>query len=171
MTVTSAVRRTVADRVVRDILVNAITASIAMPRHLRWLCLRLWGVDVQRASVGARCYFGGNRVRIGAGAYVNTGVFFDGSAPIEIGRKVHLGMGSMLLTGGHRVGPADCRAGEIVPAPVCVGDGSWIGARAVVMPGVTIGAGTIVAAGSVVTESCEPDAMYAGVPARKVRSL
>ena len=48
-------------------------------------------------------------------------------------------------------------------------DGCWIGARAVILPGVTIGEGTIIGAGSVVTKDCEPGAVYVGVPARRVR--
>jgi maltose O-acetyltransferase len=52
---------------------------------------------------------------------------------------------------------------------VRIGDRCWIGARATILPGVSIGDGTVVAAGAVVTKDCEPDALYAGVPARRLR--
>jgi maltose O-acetyltransferase len=54
---------------------------------------------------------------------------------------------------------------------VSIGDGVWIGARTTVLPGVTIGSGAIVAAGSVVNRDVEADTMVAGVPARLVRGL
>ena len=155
----------------RDLLVNTVGASILVPGHLRWLLLRVYGVRIGRAAVRPRCFFGSNRLTIGAGAYVNIGVFFDGTAEITVGTKVHLGMQAMILTGGHEVGPPTCRAGELAPAPVAIGDGAWIGARAVIMPGVTVGAGAVVAAGAVVTRSCEPGGMYGGVPARLLKRL
>ena len=49
--------------------------------------------------------------------------------------------------------------------------GAWLGARVVVLPGVTVGQGAVVGAGAVVTRDCKPDSVYAGVPARLVRAL
>jgi maltose O-acetyltransferase len=157
--------------IVRDLLVNVLSASLLTPRHLRWLLLRLYVAHIGRSAVSARCFFGGPRVTIGAGAFINVGVFFDGSAAITIGDKVHIGMEALILTSVHEVGSERKRAGELSSAPVVIEDGCWIGARSVLMPGVTIGHGTIVAAGSVVTHSCESNAAYAGIPARKIRSL
>lgn len=51
-----------------------------------------------------------------------------------------------------------------------IGKDCWIGARSIIMVGVTIGDGTIVAAGSVVTKDCEPFSIYAGVPAKKIKN-
>lgn len=164
-----------ADRIrvllLRDLLINTIAASILVPGRLRWVLLRSYGVRIERAAVRERCYFGSPDVAIGRGAYINTGVFFDGTDAIEVGARVHLGMQVMILTGGHQLGSADCRAGEISPAPVRIGDGAWIGARAVVMPGVRIGAGAVVAAGAVVVSDCEPGGLYGGAPARLIRHL
>ena len=80
-------------------------------------------------------------------------------------------MQAMILTSGHALGGSDCRAGDLKPSPVVIGDGCWIGARAMILPGVNIGAGTIIASGSVVTSSCDPNSLYAGSPARKVKVL
>lgn len=158
-------------RLVQAILVNGLAASTLMPRRLRWLALRMYGVRLSRAGVAAGCYFGGRDVTIGRGAYINRGVFFDGLDTITIGPRVHVGMEVMILTGGHALGPSECRAAALVPGPVTVGSGSWIGARVIIMPGVEIGSGTVVAAGSVVTRSCEANALYAGVPAQKIKDL
>lgn len=55
--------------------------------------------------------------------------------------------------------------------PITVGDGAWIGANCTILPGVTIGRGAVVAAGSVVTKSIGDNEMYAGVPAKLIRVL
>lgn len=53
--------------------------------------------------------------------------------------------------------------------PTCIGKDCWIGARSIIMCGITIGDGTIIAAGAVVTHDCEPFSIYAGIPARKIK--
>lgn len=157
--------------ILRDLVVNTIAASVLVPLRLRWLALRAYGIRIERAAVREGCFFGGNRVVIAAGAYVNAGVLFDGHDEIRVGPRVHVGMQAMILTGGHDIGPPECRAGDIVPGPVTIEEGAWIGARVILMPGVTIGAGAVIAAGAVVTRSCEANGVYGGVPARKLRSL
>ena len=69
----------------------------------------------------------------------------------------------MILANSHELGPSESRAGSVVGLPVSIGDGVWIGARTTVLPGVTIGPGAIVAAGSVVNRDVEADTMVAGV--------
>ena len=152
-------------------MVNTIAASVLVPIRLRWLALRAYGVRVDRAAVREGCFFGSERVRIAAGAYVNAGVLFDGSDEITIGPRVHIGMKAMILTGGHHIGPSTRRAGDIDSAPVTIEEGAWIGAGAIVMPGVTVGRGVVIAAGAVVTQSCEAVGLYGGVPARRIREL
>jgi acetyltransferase-like isoleucine patch superfamily enzyme len=56
-----------------------------------------------------------------------------------------------------------------VGRPITVEDGAWIGARAMIMPGVTVGAGATIAAGAVVTRDCVAGGTYAGIPARLIR--
>ena len=117
------------------------------------------------------CYFFGADVTIGEESWINHRCYFDTRAHVEIGRSCDVGMEVMFCTSTHDVGPALKRAGRYRTAPITVGDGSWIGSRAVVLPGVTIGEGCIVGAGAVVNRDCEPHGMYAGVPARRVREL
>jgi maltose O-acetyltransferase len=151
-----------------NVVVNGLLASIVVPKMLRWRLLRAAGVQVEPARIGARVFFGGRNVSIGAGSGVNIGCFFDNLAPITIGREVSIGHQVLLLTSAHERGSGRRAAGPAVGKPIVVGDGAWIGARAVVMPGVTIGAGCTVGAGAVVTRDCLPGGTYVGVPARLV---
>jgi maltose O-acetyltransferase len=108
---------------------------------------------------------------IGSFCRINGGCVFDMSAPISIEDHACLGHEVMLLTGTHQIGPQGRRAAELRTARVVVGRGAWLGARSVVLPGVTIGAGAVVAAGAVVTADVPPNTLVAGVPARPIREL
>ena len=82
-----------------------------------------------------------------------------------------LGHGVLILTSSHEFGDQWRRGGEHITAPVTIERGAWIGARGVLLPGVTIGHGAVVGAGAVVTTDVPPNTLVAGVPARTVRSL
>jgi maltose O-acetyltransferase len=137
---------------------------------LRAVRLRLRGFDVHAWNVGPRCFLTG-QITVGQGTYFNRGCFLDGYAPINVGHHCAFGPEVMVLTSTHHLGECDHRAGELTTAPVTIGDGCWIGARAVILPGAVIGPGCVIAAGAVVTGECDPDTLYAGVPARPVKSL
>lgn len=55
--------------------------------------------------------------------------------------------------------------------PIVIGRGCWIGANVTIMPGVTIGDGCVIGAGSLVTNDCEPNGVYVGIPARRKKEL
>ncbi len=157
--------------VVRDVTLNGLIASPLVPTRARWLVLRAVGMPVERCSVASRVWFGSRRVRIGRGTYVGNHCLFDTWAPVTIGERCAIAMQVSFVTSSHELGGPDRRAGAMTARPVTGGDGAWIGARATVLPGVTIGAGAVVAAGAVVTADCTPHTLYAGVPARAVRPL
>jgi maltose O-acetyltransferase len=152
--------------------VNVLAASHRLGPPRRGQLLRAAGVGVSEdATIQAGCFFFGADAAIGAGSWIGHRCYFDTRSHIEIGDRCDLGMEVMLCTSGHRVGPADRRAGDYVAEPIIVGDGSWLGTRAVVLGGVTIAQGCVVAAGAVVVSDCEPHGLYAGVPARRLRDL
>ncbi|MFJ5963055.1 DapH/DapD/GlmU-related protein [Pseudarthrobacter oxydans] len=155
----------------RDLILNTVIASSAFPRPLRWGALRAYGLKVEKSRISPGVWFGSHRVTIGAGTFINYGCMFNTSAPVTIGRNCDIGMRVTFVTSSHRIGSRERRAGAATSAPITVGDGVWIGAAAVVLPGVTIGEGVIVAAGAVVTSDCAPNGVYAGVPARRVKEL
>ena len=150
---------------------NVISPSPLIPNPVRRALLRTVGIRIGHSGVAPGCFVGSPRLFIGHRSFVNVAVFFDGSGNISVGDRVHIAMGAMLLTSSHELGESAQRAGTLTASDVTIGNGAWIGARAIVMPGVTVGDGAIVAAGSVVTKSCEPNTLYAGIPARPVRRL
>lgn len=108
-------------------------------------------------------------VTIGAFSFINRGVEIERGA--TIGRGVAVGPGVRIYTYDHEIGPASQRAAALRHRPVTVGDGCWLGVYAVVLPGVSIAPGCVIAAGAVVTKDTAPNGLYAGVPARRVRDL
>ena len=63
------------------------------------------------------------------------------------------------------------RAGQSITKPIVIGEGSWIGADTYILPGVTIGKGCIIGAGSLVVKDCLDNCIYIGRPARLIRKL
>jgi len=112
--------------------------------------------------------FTGN-VRIGSDVFINRDCYVRPHT--TIGDRVNIGPFVRLITDTHDMGSHERRAGAVRHDPITVGDGSWIGASATVLAGVSIGSGAVVAAGSVVTENVPDDVLVAGVPARVVKRL
>lgn len=153
-------------RLYRDVTLNGLGSTALLPRSVRWRMLRFLGMDIKGwIAVSPNCWFGGTNITIGRDTTINYGVFFDAAERITIGERCDIGMESMICTSVHEKGGPERRAGAVSGSPVTIGDGTWIGTRAVILPGVTIGPGCIIAAGSVVTKDCEPHSVYAGNPA------
>lgn len=159
------------EQFVRDWLVNPIASSAIVPERIRLAVLRSYGLRIGASRITPGCWFGGSKVTIGDNVFINRGCQFDNSEPITIGDDAGLGMGCMLITSSHEVGPPEHRVGPILNAPIIVGAGAWIANRVTILPGTVIGAGCVVAAGSLVRGELEPNCFYAGVPARKIREL
>lgn len=151
----------------RNVILNVILASPMIPRRLRGRALRLVGHAIHpSATVSSGCFLGNRTgLTLGSRVFVNHECFLDLGAPITIGPDTALGYRTMLVTCSHELGDHGMRAGAATAAPIVVGRGVWIGAQVTVLPGVTIGDGAVIAAGSVVTGNCRPDTLYAGVPA------
>ena len=110
---------------------------------------------------------GWGRLRIGDRVFVNVGTTILAVEQIVIGDDVAFANEVYVMdSNSHGI-----EGRPHVQAPVRIGDGTWLGARAIVLPGVTIGKRVVVAAGSVVTRDVPDDSMVAGNPARVVRSL
>lgn len=167
--------RGTADRIVVPLceMAMAVSSSALVPVRLRVIIWRLLGADIRTIAIAAGCTVTGrpSRLRIDHGSSVNVGCSFDLTAPISIGCDTYLGPQVMLCAGTHQIGETNRRAGATLGRPISIGSGCWIGARTVILGGVTIGKGCVVGAGAVVARDCEPNGLYVGVPARRHRDL
>ena len=145
--------------------------------RLRSLALRAAGFEIGHGCViwGMPLITGGDNIYknlyIGHNSMINLGCLFDLGAQITIGNYVALGHQVAILTTSHFQGPHNFRAGRVYTQPVTIKDGAWIGTRVTILPGVTIGEGAIVAAGSVVNKDVAANTLAAGVPARFVKNI
>lgn len=156
----------------RDVLFSFLN-SVYFPRILRSRAWSLVGLNVQKSAlINPGAFIGRTKnLTIGADTFINYGCFFDLAAPTIIGRRCDIGYEVAFITSSHEIGTDLRRAGIGASLPIQVGDGVWIGARAMILPGVVIGDGCIVAAGAVVAADCSADGLYAGIPAKRIRDL
>jgi acetyltransferase-like isoleucine patch superfamily enzyme len=137
------------------------------------MAYRRWSYGVERVHgssyLGPGCMLSGDLIAheftyVGPGCLIN--------AKVEIGRYSMLGP-QVAVVGAdhvyHAAGVPMIFAGRPDLKPTIVEDDVWIGARAIVMAGVRIGRGAIIAAGAVVTKDVPPFEIHGGVPARKLR--
>jgi maltose O-acetyltransferase len=117
-----------------------------------------------------QCDYGFN-ISLGRGVYMNFNCVILDVAPVTIGSHVLFGPAVQLYTAGHPLDAAERRSGIEWGKPIAIGDDAWLGGGAIVLPGVTIGARTVVAAGSVVTKDLPADVVAAGNPCRVLREL
>lgn len=113
----------------------------------------------------------GSHLTIGARCFANFGLVALDVAPITIGDDVQIGPNVQLLTPTHPVEAEPRRQKWEAAQPIVIGDNVWLGGGAIVLPGVTIGANTVVGAGAVVSRDLPPDVVAVGNPARVVRTL
>lgn len=104
-------------------------------------------------------------IHIGEGTVIGDKAILDGRSGIKIGKNVNFSTGVWIWTNQHKVN--DISFG-IEGKPVIIEDRVWLSNRTIILPGVTVGEGAVVAAGAVVTKSVEPFVIAGGVPARKI---
>ena len=111
----------------------------------------------------------GKNIHVGRNVFINAGCKFQDQGGIYIGNDVLIGHNAVLATLNHD--PDPYKRGDLLPAPIHIGDKVWLGANVTVTQGVTIGEGAIVAAGAVVIEDVPPRTVVAGVPAVVIKEL
>ena len=117
-------------------------------------------------TVLAPVYFDyGTYTHFGEGTFVNHGCYFMDGGTIHIGKNVFIGPFCGFYTASHPLNYVDRNKGLERALQIVVGDNCWFGANVSVMQGVTIGAGCVIAAGSVVTKDVPENCLVAGVPA------
>ena len=111
----------------------------------------------------------GRNTHLGRNIFLNIGCTFQDQGGVTIGDGCLIGHHVTIVTQNHELDPD--RRGDLIPSPVTIGEGVWIGSNATILPGVTIGDHAVVGAASVVTKDVPARAIVAGSPARVVRSI
>jgi putative colanic acid biosynthesis acetyltransferase WcaF len=106
------------------------------------------------------------RLRVGDHCWIGEGAWIDNLLDVSLGDNVCVSQNAYLLTGNHDY--KDRRFG-FLGAPVVLGDGSWVGAFAIVCPGAELARNSILTVASVLRGKTEPDGIHAGNPATRVR--
>lgn len=144
--------------------------SLPWPSGLRAALLRLFGAHVGdgvviRAKVNITFPW---RVRIGSNTWIGEEVLILSLAMVEIAESVCISQRAFICTGSHDYSKP---AFDLVTKPVTIRRGAWIAAQAFIAPGVEVGEGSVVAAGSVVLENVAPRVLVRGNPAAVVKQL
>ncbi len=111
----------------------------------------------------------GRNIKLGRNVFINSGCCFQDQGGIELGDGCMIGHQVVIATLNHDLMPE--RRASMIPAKVTLGRNVWVGAHATILPGVTIGDNSVVAAGAVVTKDVPANCVAAGVPARVVKRL
>jgi acetyltransferase-like isoleucine patch superfamily enzyme len=106
------------------------------------------------------------RLHMKEGCVIAPGVTLGLDADIYVGRNVSLSPGVVIYTATHSIGFGSQRMSPYThPKPVVIEDGVWVGMHSLILPGITLGRGSVVSAGAVVTTNVPPDTLVAGNPA------
>ncbi len=135
------------------------------------LCKHIFNQVGEHVNIEKNAFFGsGNDISIGENSGIGINASIQG--PLSIGKFVMMGPDVIIYTRSHCYERTDLPMmlqGDSEALPVVIEDDVWIGARVVIIPGVTIGRGSIVGAGSVVTKDVESYAIVGGVPAKVIK--
>lgn len=135
--------------------------------HMRLFLYRIFGLQI---GPGSHIYMGAeirsiSRIKIGSGTSIGHNVLLDGRGRLFIGNNVNVGTDVMIWTAEHDVTSSDFRS---YSSPVKIEDYVWLSSRVIVLPGVTVREGAVVAAGAVVTKDVDPYMIVGGVPAKEI---
>lgn len=131
------------------------------------------------AEIGEGCYieppfranFGGRHIHFGDSVYCNFGCTLVDDTHIYVGNKVMFGPNVVVATAAHPIAPQLREMGLQYNKTVHIGNNCWIGAGALIMPGVTIGDNTVIGAGSVVTKDIPANVVAVGNPCKILREI
>ncbi len=131
------------------------------------------------AEIGSGCYiepplysnWGGRHVHFGKGVYANFHLTLVDDTEISVGDGTMLGPNVTLATAGHPILPELRESAYQYNLPIRIGKCCWLGAGVIVLPGISIGDGTVVGAGSIVTKDLPANVVAVGNPCRVLREI
>lgn len=162
----------VADRQRTRALLKQLNATLDVDGPDRAALLKaLFGADTDVAiQPPFYCDYGDN-IKLGRGVFVNFNCVILDVARVTIGDRVLMGPNVQIYAATHPLQASVRRQGLEAGKPVNIGDDVWIGGGAIICPGVTIGARSVIGAGSVVTRDIPADVFAAGNPSRVIRPV
>lgn len=111
----------------------------------------------------------GRNIRVGRRVFINFGCTFMDRGGITIGDDVFIAPHVQLITENHGLAPD--RRRYVTSRPIVIGNNVWIGAGAIILPGVKVGDNAVIGAGSVVTKDVEENTVVAGNPAKPIKTI
>jgi len=143
----------------------------ADPEEIRHLLSQITGTEIDESVVVfTPLYINyGKHTRIGKNVFINFDCTFLDLGGITIEDNVLIAPKVRLLSEGHPVSPANRQS--LVPGHIHIKKGTWIGANATILPGVTIGENAVVAAGAVVSRDVPDNAIVGGIPAKIIKTI
>jgi len=140
-----------------------------VPNHIIRILLYRYiiGIKIGKHSSihrGAR-FYAPNKITIGDNCVIGPVCFIDGRDGVVIKNNCVLGGGTWIFTAEHDPSSPEF---SVTDAPVVIEDYVWTGSRSLILPGVTLGKGSVVAAGAVVTKNVDPYTIVGGIPAKKI---
>lgn len=138
-----------------------------------YLLLKLMGLKYGKDTfidTPFRCDYG-KHITVGKNFYANSYCTIIDVAPVTIGNNVMLGPNVQIITAGHPIHPDSRNSKYEYGVPITIGDNVWIGAGAIILPGVNIGNNTVIGAGAVVTKDIPDGVVAAGNPCRILKKI
>ncbi len=148
-----------------------INSAYRSPQEIRALMAQLTGREVHDTFTLFPPFYTdfGKNIFLGKNIFINACCCFQDQGGISLGDGALVGHRVTLATINHGLIPAERTYN--CPAPITIGKNVWLGAGAIVVPGITIGNDAVVAAGAVVTRDVPAATVVAGVPAREIRKI
>jgi putative colanic acid biosynthesis acetyltransferase WcaF len=142
--------------------------SLAIGNGLKISLLRLFGAQIGlgvliKPAVTIKFPW---KLRIGNHVWIGENVWIDNLDTVILGSHVCISQGALLLCGNHNY---KSPAFDLITGPITLEDGAWVGAKAIVCPGVTVGSHAVLTAGSVAAHDLDAYTIYSGHPAEAVR--
>ena len=158
-------------------LASNVISILPLSRFHKTKCqvLRFANVDIGKnvKIVSSAKFVGLGAITIADDSFIGHEVLIISTdEPIEIGKNIAIGPRTLIVNGGHEIDAINLKtAGKGTSKAITIADGVWIGASVTILGGVTIGEKSVIAAGSVVISDVPSRCIYAGVPAKFVKSI
>ena len=155
----------------RTIKLNAKLNTSEDVEQIRKYLSQIIGSDIDASTIVFVPFYTnfGQFITIGKNVFINHACSFLDMGGITIEDNVLIGPKANLITENHSINPNDRKS--LICKPIIISRNAWIGAAATILPGITIGENSVVAAGAVVNADVPPNTIVGGVPAKFIKSI